>query len=114
MGLHLGHYKSDYYEVNQIGDKYVKWGDTIHVIRPNGDKNYVIDDDKITSSTSRNDGSVFTSDWIVWYKSYSNRYSLEPKKWAFLIYFSIYSTIGIILSIIIYFIMKNRKRIVLE
>lgn len=114
LGLHLGHYKSDYYEVNQIGDKYIKWGDTIHVIRPNGDKNYVINDNKITSSTSRNDAYVYTSDWIVWYKSYSNRYDLEPKKWAFLKYFSIYSIIGIILSFIIYFIIKNRKRIVIE
>lgn len=114
LDLHLGKYKNDYYEVNQVGDKYFKLGDTIHIIRPNGDKNHIINDDKITSSTSRNDGYVFTSDWIVWYKSYYNRYSLEPKKWAFLIYFSIYSTIGIILSIIIYFIMKNRKRIVLE
>ncbi len=114
LDFHLGHYKSDYYEVNQIDDKYIKWGDTIHVIRPNGDKNYVINDNKITSSTSRDDAYVYTSDWIVWYKSYSNRYALEPKKWAFLKYFSIYSTIGIILSIIIYFIIKNRKRIVLE
>ena len=114
LDFHLGHYKNNFYEINQIDDKYVRFGDTIHVIRPNGDKNYVIDDNKITSSTSRNDGYVFTSDWIVWYKSYYNRYSLEPKKWAFLIYFSIYSTIGIIISIIIYFIMKNRKRIVLE
>lgn len=114
LDFHLGHYKSDFYEVNQIDDKYFKWGDTIHVIRPNGDKSYVINEDKITSSTSRNDGYVFTSDWIVWYKSYYNRYSLEPKKWAFLIYFSIYSVICVLIVVLIYYVVKNRKRIVIE
>jgi hypothetical protein len=114
LDIHLGYYKNDFYEIKQIGDKYYRWSDTIHVIRPDGSKSYVIDNEKITSSTSRNDGYVFNSDWIVWYKSYYNRYSLEPKKWAFLIYFSIYSSIGIILSFIIYFIIKNRKRIVIN
>lgn len=110
----LGLYKNDFYETKLIGDKYYYWVDTIRIIRPNGERSYVIDNNKITSSTSRYDACVFNSDWIVWYKSYSNSFSLEPKKWAFLIYFSIYSTIGIILSIIIYFIIKNRKRIVIE
>jgi hypothetical protein len=118
LGFRLAPYnyfKNDFYEINQVGDEYFNLaGDTIHVRSPNGEKSYVIDNNKITSNTSRYDPCVFNSDWIVWYKSYSNSYSLEQKKWAFLIYFSIYSVIGIILSIIIYFIMKNRKRIVIE
>jgi hypothetical protein len=114
LGMEIGYYKNDFYEIKQIGDKYFKWNDTIHVIRTDGSRSYVIDDAKITSSTSRNDGYIFNSDWVVWYKNYYNQYSLEPKKWAFLIYFSKYSCIGIILSLIIYFIVKNRKRIVIN
>jgi hypothetical protein len=114
LDFKLGAYNNNFYEMKQTGDKYYYLGDTIHIIKSNGENSYVIDNDKITSSTSRYDAYVSSSQWIVWYKSYNNTYALEPKKWAFLIYFSIYSTIGIILSIIIYFIIKNRKRIVID
>lgn len=107
-------FQNDFYEINSIGDKYIRTVDTIQVIKPNGDKTYVIDENKITSSTSRSDGNVYNSQWIVWYKSYTNQFALEPKKWAVLKYFSIYSIIGIILSVIIFFIIKNRKRIVID
>lgn len=114
LNLHLGNYKNDYYEVNQVGDKSFKWGDTIYILRPNGDKNHIINDDKITSSTSRSDAYVFTSEWVVWYKSYFNTYSLEPKKWAFLKYWGIYSVICMLIIILIYYVVKNRKKIVIE
>ena len=114
LDFELGAYNNNFYEMKQTGDKYYYLGDTIHIIKSNGENSYVIDNDKITSSTSRYDACVFNSQWIVWYKTYNNTYALEPKKWAFLIYFSIYSVIGIILSFIIYFIIKNRKRIVIE
>lgn len=113
-GFKSGLYKSNFYEINQLGDKYFEWDDTIHVLRPNGERSFVINDDKITSSTSRNDGSVFNSDWIVWYKSYYNQYSLEQKKWAFYKYWSIYSVIGIFITMLIFFFIKNRKRFVIE
>jgi hypothetical protein len=114
LDFELGGFKSDFYEVTPFGDKYVRWNDTIYVKRPSGERSFVIDEDKITSSTSRDDGYVFSTSWIVWYKRYSNRYTLETKKWSFLKYFSVYSLIFIVISIIFYFVYKNRNRIVLE
>jgi hypothetical protein len=113
-GFNLGVYKSDFYETIQTGNKYAKWNDTIYVNHPNGERTFVVDNNKITTSTSRDDGYVENLNCIVWYKSYSNTYSLVTKKGVFLIYFSIYSAILILLSIIFYFVFKNKNRIVLE
>jgi hypothetical protein len=77
--------ESDFYEINPWGYRYYKWSDTIFVdYGPEAERGYVIDQEKITRLTSRNDASVFTSQWIVWYKSYSNKFMIEPKKWTFL------------------------------
>lgn len=114
LGFNLGRYKSDFYEIKQTGDEYVKWGDTIHVIRPNGNRSFVINKNKITTSTSKDDGYVQNSKWIVWYKSFHNTYRLQTKKWAFLIYSSIYTVVILLLFLIIYFLSKNKKRFVLE
>jgi GYF domain 2 len=114
LGFNLGRYESDFYEIKQTGDEYVKWRDTIHVIRPNGDRTYVINKNKITASTSKDDGYVQNSQWIVWYKSFHNTYSLQTKKWAFFIYSSIYSVVLFLLFLIVYFVFKNKKRFILE
>lgn len=112
--LKIGRYNNDFYEISQYGDKYFYLTDTIKVIKENGERSFVIDNDKITESTSRNDANVYNSHWIVWYKSVNNNFAIKPKKWIFFKYWGIYSIIGIILSIIIYFIIKNRKRYVLR
>lgn len=116
LDMELGYYKSDFFEVIQVGDKYLRWtgADTIHIIRANGERSYVIEKNKITPSTSTDDGYVYDSSSIVWYKNYFNRYSLKPKKLVFLFYWSVYSIIIIILFIAFYFFIKNRKRFVLE
>jgi hypothetical protein len=92
LGFKLGELNNDFYQINQIGDEYFQIGDTLHVIRIDGNKSYVIDSDKITSSTSRGDAYVYNSQWLVWYKSYSNQFDIEPIKWVFLKYFSILNT----------------------
>ncbi len=114
LGFNLGRYSSDFYEIKQTGDQYVKWMDTIHVIKPNGNRTFVINKNKITASTSKDDGYVENSKWIVWYKSFHNTYSLQTKKWAFLIQLSLYTFIILSLLLIMYFVIKNRKRFVLE
>ncbi len=111
--LMIGRYNNDFYEISQYGDKYFYLTDTIKVVKENGERSYVIDNDKITESTSRNDANVYNSDWIVWYKSVNNNFEIKPKKWVFFKYWGIYSIIGIILSFIVFFIIKNRKRIVI-
>ncbi len=114
MGFNLGRYRNDFYEIKQTGDQYFKWRDTIHVIQPNGNRTFVINKNKITASTSRDDGYVQNAKWIVWYKSFPNTYSLQTKKWAFLIHSSIYTVIIFLIFLIVYFVFKNRKRFVLE
>ena len=66
---------------------------------------------KITKQTSKTDAHVFTSQWIVWYKDYTNRYLIEEKKYALIKYSSVYSLIGIFLTFVIFFILKYRKKI---
>jgi hypothetical protein len=107
-GLRFGRYNNDFYEISQFGDRYFYLTDTITIHRENGEKNYVIDNDKITKSTSRSDYYVYDTDWIVWYKTVNNNYEIKPKKWVFFKCWGIYSIIGIIISIVVYFIVKNR------
>jgi hypothetical protein len=114
LGFNLGRYSSDFYEIKQTGDQYVKWRDTIHVIRPNGNRSFVINKNKITASTSKDDGYVQNSQWIVWYKSFPNTYSLQTKKWAFLTHSLIYTILILLVFLLVYFVFKNRKRFVLE
>lgn len=104
--------ESDFFEISQLYPKYYKGLDTIYV--ENGrdeNRGFVIDEQRITKQTSRTDAYVFSSQWIVWYKNYTNRYSIEKKKYALLKFSSIYSMIGIFLTFIIFYIIKYRKKI---
>jgi hypothetical protein len=112
--LRYGHYDNKFYEISQYGDKYFYSTDTIKVWKQDGTHSFVIDNEKITESTSRNDAFVYNTDWIVWYKSVNNNYEIKPKKWVFLKYWGIYSGICVSITILIFFFVKNRKRFVLE
>ena len=112
--LRYGRYNNNFYEISQYGDKYFYLSDTIKVFKANGERSFVIDNDKITKSTSRNDAYVYNPDWIVWYKSVNNNYEIKPKKWVFIKYWGIYSVISVLIILLIYYFIKNRKRIVLE
>ncbi len=112
--LRYGRYNNKFYEISQYGDKYFYLTDTIKVFKANGERSFVIDNDKITESTSRSDACVYNPDWIVWYKSVNNNYEIKPKEWVFLKYWGIYSVIGVLIIIFIYYFIKNRKRIVIE
>ena len=104
--------ESDFYEIIQRYPKYYSSLDTIFVDNgPDNSRGHIIDDQKITKQTSRTDGSVFTSQWIVWYKNYTNKFAIEEKKYALLKYSSLYSLIGISLTFVIFFIIKYRKKI---
>ena len=103
--------ESDFYEIEQLYPKYYKGLDTIYAQnRPGDNRTYVLDDQKITKETSRTDAYVYTSQWIVWYKYYTNTYSIVEKKYNLLKISSIYSLIGILLTILTFYILKNRKR----
>ena len=104
--------ESDFHEVEQLYPKYYKGLDTIYVENGrDGSRGHVIDNQKITKQTSKTDAHVFTSQWIVWYKDYTNRYLIEEKKYALIKYSSVYSLIGIFLTFVIFFILKYRKKI---
>lgn len=112
--LRFGRYNNDFYEISQYGDKYFYLTDTIKVFKANGERSFVIDNDKITKSTSRNDACIYNSDWIVWYKSVNNNYEIKPKNGVFLKYWGIYSIISVLIIVLIHYLFKNRKRIVIE
>lgn len=112
--LRYGHYNNKFYEISQYGDKYFYSTDTIKVWKQDGTHSFVIDNEKITESTSRNDACVYNTDWIVWYKSVNNNYEIKPKKWVFLKFWGIYSIICVLIVVLIYYIIKNRKRFVIE
>ncbi len=65
--------ESDFFEIEKLNHKYYKALDTIYVENAKSEnRGHVIDDQKITKQTSRTDAYVYTTQWIVWYKSYSN------------------------------------------
>ena len=112
--LRYGDYNNKFYEISQNGDKYFYSTDTIKVWKQDGTHSFVIDNEKISESTSRNDACVYNTDWIVWYKTVTNNYEIKPKKWVFLKYWGIYSVICVLIVVLIYFVVKNRKRFVIE
>lgn len=109
--------QSEFYEVNQRYPKKYYSNDTLFVDygkdyfgKGTDGLTHQIDKQKITSLTSRNDASViFPNLSVVWYKSYSNSYEIKSKDWVFLKYCSIYSIVGVILSIIIFYYFKNKR-----
>lgn len=104
-----------FYEVSQNFPKYTRLFDKIKVHHgPTFGEGDLIDDTKITDATSATDASVYTSQWIVWYKSITNTYSLGEKNGVFIKYWVLYSTIGIAIMTLLYFGLKYRKRIALK
>ncbi|NVJ85785.1 MAG: DUF4339 domain-containing protein [Algoriphagus sp.] len=102
--------KSEFYEIEQQFPKYYRGIDTVHV-QFKDYTSYLLDTDKISKNTSRNDSKVFNDEWTVWYKCYTNRYYISEIENIFykkvLIYFSISS---LLFSAIFYFFI-NRKKI---
>ena len=103
---------SKYYEVKQLYPIYSRLGNKIHVNYGKGiGEGDAIDNNKITDATSSSDAAVFNSQWIVWYKSFTNTYGIEEKSGVFYKYWSIYTIIGFILISVVFFLLRNRKRI---
>lgn len=104
--------ESKFYEVKQRFPIYTRTGNKIHVNWGEGiGEGDAIDNYKITDATSAGDGSVYTSQWVVWYKSITNSYGIEEKKGIFYRYWLIYSAIGFLIIFIFFFFIKNRQRI---
>jgi len=106
--------ETKFFEITQRYPKYTRLLDKIHVDMGNKSEGDVINNSKITDATSATDANVFTSQWIVWYKSITNTYAVEEKKGVFNKYWLIYSAIGIGLASLIFFILKYRKRIAIS
>jgi len=106
--------ETKFYEISQRYPKYMRLLNKIHVDMGNKSEGDVIDNSKITDATSANDAAVFNSQWIVWYKSLTNTYSVEEKKGVFNKYWLIYSAIGIAIMTLIFLGLKYRKRIALK
>ena len=101
-----------FFELKQRYPIYTRFPDKIHVYHGEGiGGGDLINEKKITDATSANDSSVFTSQWIVWYKSITNTYEIQEKNGVFIKYWLIYSVIGISISTLIYFFLKFRKRL---
>ena len=101
-----------FFELKQRYPIYTRFPDKIHVYHGEGiGGGDLINEKKITDATSANDSSVFTSQWIVWYKSITNTYEIQEKNGVFIKYWLIYSIIGISISTLIYFFLKFRKRL---
>ena len=84
-------------------DAYVGYGQ--------GPSNKIIRNSQITGASSSDDAAVFTSQWIVWYRSINNTYQLTEESKVFKEYWTIYSVIGAVLALIIVLIIKYRKRV---
>lgn len=106
---------SKFYEVSQNFPKYTRLFDKIHVNQgPMLGEGDVIDNSKITDATSASDAAVYNSQWIVWYKSITNTYSIEEKNGIFFKYWGLYSAIGTAIMTLIFFGLKYRKRIAIK
>ena len=104
--------ESKFFEVKQQFPKYSFWNDTIFVEQDKtGIRSHIINNSKITKQTSSDDAYVFTSQWVVWYKSYTNTFSIKPKEWAFITQAFIYSLVSCSIITLIYFGVKYRNRI---
>ncbi len=106
--------ETKFFEIFQRYPKYTRLLNKIHADMGNKSEGDVINNSKITDATSATDANVFNSQWIVWYKSLTNTYSVEEKKGVFNKYWLIYSVIGIALMTLVFFGLKYRKRIALK
>jgi hypothetical protein len=107
--------ESNFYEIEQEYPRYSYYSDTIFVeSKPNGQRSNVIDYSKISRNTSRSDGSIFNNYWIVWFKSYTNNYSIKEKNWILVKKGSIYSIALFAVFLGLFYILRYRKRIQIE
>lgn len=106
--------ETKFYEISQRYPKYTRLLNKIHVDMGNKSEGDVINNSKITDATSATDANVYNSQWIVWYKSMTNTYSIEEKKNILNKYWLIYSAIGMAIATLVYFVLKYRKRISLN
>ena len=117
IALTLPFLKSNYYEIEQTDiQEYHSLGyDTIYVKNnfTNNKFSYRKRSNPITSLTDLDDSIVFNSEYIVWHKSYTNRYIIKPQKWMFIKYFAINLLIGFFISLLIYLFLKYRRKIVI-
>jgi uncharacterized protein DUF4339 len=62
----------------------------------------------------KNSGWVYNSDWIVWYENDGKHYEIEEKKKVFTKQLIIFSSIGSIITIMIYLFIRYRRKIGLQ
>jgi hypothetical protein len=103
--------ETKFFEIVQQYPKYTWRLGKIHMDMGNNYQGDEIENSKITDMTSAGDANVYTSQWIVWYKSFTNKYAIEDKQEIFYIYWLIYSVIGIVISSLVFFILKYYERI---
>lgn len=103
-----------FYKIEAIGTKYSHVGNDAYFTSSAGSFNKIIRDSRITDATSADDAAVFTSQWIVWYRTISNNYRLVEDTKAFNKFWEIYSIFGAVLSFLIVVILKYRKKVTLQ
>jgi hypothetical protein len=109
------HKESNFYEIEQDYPRYSYYSDTIFVEwRPNEQRGHQINYGKISRNTSRKDASVFNGYWIVWYKSYKNKYSIKERDSVFTKKVSLYSIALSIGFISLFYIFRYWKRIQIQ
>lgn len=109
--------ESDFYEINKSYPRYYNNFDrdtTFVEFEKDKPHGHVIDNNKATKNTSKYDANVFTRQWIVWYKQYSNNYFVIEKEYTFLKFASIYFSICSIIVVIIFYFFKYKNKIELK
>lgn len=103
--------ETKFYRLNQNYPKYTRLVNKIHVEMDEKNAGDAIDNSKITDATSASDANVYSNQWIVWYKSITNKFGLEEKEGVFAKLWLIYSMVGIVIATLIYLLLKYRSRI---
>lgn len=107
--------ESNFYEIEQSYPRYAYYSDTIFVQYKAGDygrqRGFIINNNRISKNTSRHDSFVYSPQWIVWYKSYSNTFFIKEKNWIYFKNALIYSISLFAFFLVIFLIIKYRKRI---
>jgi hypothetical protein len=102
--------KSEFHFIEQGFPKYFYAIDTVFAQYPDY-TGHVMDNGKISKNTSRSDASVFTEDWIVWYKSYTNRYYISELSEVYYKKVFVYFLVSSSLLTLGFYLFINRKRI---
>lgn len=113
--LSFQYLESKYFKIEQNYPQTLNIFDSIFIkFREGEELRPAITQDQITKRTSANDGYIYDSKSMVWYKSISNTFKIKEKKYAFLKQFFINSLISILLITIVILIIKYKDRIVFE